>query len=74
MAAHMLVAFTEQPRSGNSRGGRHVELGIAIGSRKRIAVVGPRENIFCWLPVIEHYETWDEFLSVVDAELAGILP
>jgi len=63
LSADLLVAFTEQPRIGNSRGGRHVELGIAIGTGKRIAVVGPRENIFCWLPQIMHYPDWPPFLD-----------
>lgn len=54
----MLIAFTEEPRSSASRGGRHVELGIALALAKRVIVVGPRENVFCWLPEVEHYERW----------------
>jgi hypothetical protein len=64
LAADVLIAFTEQPRSGNSRGGRHVELGIAIGKGKRIVVIGPRENVFCWLPEVEQYDLWSEYLAV----------
>jgi hypothetical protein len=60
LAADKLIAFTEQPRSGNSRGGRHVELGLALGAGIPVIVVGPRENVFTWLPEIEHYDTWDE--------------
>ena len=52
LAADMLIAFTEPPRVSASRGGRMVELGIAIGALmngaalatgipKRIAVAGP---------------------------------
>ena len=56
LAAEVLMAFTEEPRSGNSRGGRHVELGIALGTgRHRIVIVGPRENVFCWLPQVGWY-------------------
>jgi len=66
LACDVLVAFTEQPRSGNSRGGRHVELGIALGLGKPVVVIGPRENVFCWLPQVRHYETWHDFLTVVD--------
>lgn len=58
LAAEMLIAFTEEPRSSNSRGGRHVELGIALGRGMRVAIVGPRENVFCCLPEVEHYEQW----------------
>jgi hypothetical protein len=63
VAADRLIAFTEQPRSGNSRGGRHVELGIALGRGIPVTVIGPRENVFCWLPQVRHYDTWIEFLT-----------
>jgi hypothetical protein len=59
-ACELLIAFTEKPRSGFSRGGRHVELGIAIGMGKQIMLVGPRENIFCWLPDVDHCDCWEE--------------
>lgn len=58
LAADVLIAFTEVPRSGHSRGGRHVELGLALGTNRRVIVVGPRENVFCWLPQVEHFEEW----------------
>lgn len=58
-ACHVLVAFTEPPRSGFSRGGRHVELGIALGLGKQILVIGYRENIFCWLDGVEFSETFN---------------
>jgi len=82
-AAEMLIAFTEDPalyQPGSARGGRHVELGIALGIHifrlgpMAVAVVGPRENQFCWLPVIRHYGTWAGFLTEMDAEQAGVLP
>ena len=55
----LCIAFTEPPRSKASRGGRMVELGVAIGQGKRIMIVGPRENIFCWLPEIDQFDTWE---------------
>ncbi len=68
LAADTLIAFTEQPRTGNSRGGCHVELGIALGANvlganKRIVVIGPRENVFCWLPEVEQHDSWDGYLA-----------
>lgn len=63
LAADMLIAFTEAPRTSNSRGGRHVELGIALGAGIPITVIGPRENVFCWLPEVGHYEDWPKFLA-----------
>jgi nucleoside 2-deoxyribosyltransferase len=54
----VLIAFTEQPDTtihGASRGGRHVELGMAIALHKRVVIVGPLENAFCCLNDIVHY-------------------
>jgi hypothetical protein len=65
LAADVLIAFTEEPRSTNSRGGRHVELGIALGRRMPIVVVGPRENVFCWLPAVTHFRTWAGAFEVI---------
>ncbi len=60
----VLIAFTEPPRSSASRGGRHVELGIAIGLSKEVIVIGYRENIFCWLDRVTFFSNWDEFTSL----------
>jgi nucleoside 2-deoxyribosyltransferase len=59
MSADMVINFTEPPRSGASRGGRHVECGIAIALGKKVIVVGYRENLFHWLTCIEFHETWE---------------
>ena len=75
LAANMLIAFTEEPRLVQSRGGRHVELGIGIGLRRarqapvpKLFVVGPTENVFCALDDIDGvYGSWDEFLDALDA-------
>ncbi len=62
--AHILISFTEPVGIPNtSRGGRHVELGIAIGQRKLIYAVGPKENVFHWLQVIQWFETFEECLA-----------
>lgn len=63
-SADTLIAFTEEPRVSNSRGGRHVELGLAIAKGLRVFVVGPRENLFCYLPEIVHVGSWEEFVSM----------
>ncbi len=63
LAADVLIAFTEPPRSSASRGGRHVEFGIALGARMPVIVVGPRENIFCWLPDVLWYPDWSAALD-----------
>lgn len=56
----LLIAFTEPPRSNHSHGGRHVELGIALGMMKRVWIVGPRENLFCWLEDVRQFDTFDD--------------
>ena len=61
-ASDFLIAFTEEPRSGATRGGRHWELGFASGIRHqrwpfstapRIHIVGPLEHVFTSLPLFE---------------------
>lgn len=75
LEANCVISFTEPPRQPSSnRGGRDVELGIAIGRRDcyvttpRIVVVGPRENVFRFLPYIEHFESWDAALGCLSKE------
>lgn len=68
-SAAICISFTEAPRSSNSRGGRHVEFGIAVAIGSRCMVVGPRENVFHCLPCVEHFGTWDECRGAIEAEL-----
>ena len=62
MRSDCIISFTEIPKETVSRGGRHVELGFALArdDKMRLIVVGPRENVFHYLDVIEHYNTWEE--------------
>lgn len=64
----LLIAFTEPPRSNASRGGRHVEFGIALGMMKRVWIVGPRENIFCWLEDVRQFDSFGDALANLAAE------
>jgi nucleoside 2-deoxyribosyltransferase len=63
LASDTLIAFTEESGSPYGRGGRHVEFGYALALGKRIIVIGPAENIFCCLPNMYRYETFEEFLN-----------
>lgn len=66
MDSDYLIAFTEPPGSPYSRGGRHVELGYALGiTMIRTMVVGYRENVFCFLPEVEFYERWEDCLATL---------
>lgn len=60
LEADAVVCFTESPRSGPARGGRHVEMGYALAIGKRILTVGHRENVFYCLPDIEFFPSWDD--------------
>jgi len=70
MSADVLIAFTEQPRSGHTRGGRHVEMGMALGRGIEVWVCGPRENIFCWLAGIQHFERFEQISLKLESMLA----
>lgn len=72
--ADTVVAFSERPRSSASRGGRHVEFGMALGwvlagyrttlgHPRRVVVVGERENIFHCLAEVNVFPTWEAFLA-----------
>lgn len=62
-AADAVVVFTEPPRKELTRGGRHVEFGMALALQKRLFVVGPPENVFYALPQVEVYSTWDQLFD-----------
>ena len=70
LASDVVVSFTEPPRTSASRGGRHVEFGIALGLRRaggqmrHLFVVGPLENVFHALPEVDGvFSTWAEFVA-----------
>jgi hypothetical protein len=61
--ASMMISFTEEPRGTSSRGGRHVEFGMALASgHSPNVVIGHRENVFHCLPQVQFFPTFDEFL------------
>lgn len=69
LSADILIAFTEEPRAKATRGGRHVEFGIALARGIRLIVVGPRENIFYWLPCVERVEHWADAKALLVGSL-----
>ena len=68
--ADTMLCFTEPPGSEYTRGGRHVEFGIAMEMHKRIIVIGPRENMFYYAEGVEQYDTFAEFVT----ECLGPIP
>ena len=69
--ADCIICFSEQPRETNTRGGRHVEFGLAVAADKRIILVGPRENVFHFLPVVENFPDWAALREALESELAA---
>lgn len=52
-----ILCFSDSNKS--VRGGRHVELGIAVALEKSIVLVGPKENVFHTLPNVIRWPVWD---------------
>ena len=69
--ADCIICFSEQPRETNTRGGRHVEFGLAVAAEKRIILVGPRENVFHFLPVVENFADWAGLREQLSSERAA---
>jgi hypothetical protein len=67
--ADTIVFFSEDPLVGTPRGGRHVEYGYALGTGKRLVVLGGEENIFHYLdgtagrPNVIHYPDFQAFVG-----------
>jgi len=67
-----LIAFTEPPKSGASRGGRHVELGYAIAIKDieepdfMVFTVGPVENIFCALDDVVNCNDLNDVVEYIE--------
>jgi hypothetical protein len=65
-AAGILVCYAERPgQRGRARGGRHVELGYALGTGKRVILVGPRENVFHHLARVTVVENTAQLLRLL---------
>jgi hypothetical protein len=70
--ADVCISFTEPPDNPQSgRGGRHAELGIALGMGRHILLVGPREHVFHCLPQIDQYPDWETARQTL---LPAVLP
>lgn len=67
-ACSVLVSFTESPTATYGRGGRHVEFGYALALRKKLIVVGHRENLFHFLPGVRFCPTWEDCVELLRAK------
>ena len=60
----VVVSFTEAPRCA-SRGARHCEFGLGLGMNKHMVIIGRNEHVFHYLPLVERFDHWGEFLSTL---------
>ena len=58
--AEAIIFFSENGDPG--KGGRFVEWGYAWATGKQMILIGPRENVFHTMPLIEHYPDWPHFV------------
>lgn len=56
----VFILFTVSPEKPVVRGGRHFESGYAMALDKELVIVGPKENIFHYLPDVRQFNTWEE--------------
>lgn len=59
--AECLILFTETHTP--PRNSRMVEMGYALGIGVRVVVVGPIENVFCQLPDVLRYASWEDLAA-----------
>lgn len=65
------LAFTEDSHQvSRGRGGRHTELGMAIGLGLKVLIVGPREHVFHALPSIERFSDWPSARAALTGALS----
>jgi len=73
-AADLAIFFTEEPRAILTRGGRHVEFGLALAGDIPCWIVGPRENVFHCLPEVRVFPDWKAARSVLESHGTGLEP
>jgi len=54
-----VFVFFSEPLNCRS-GGKHVEMGMAYALGLEVVLVGPRGNVFHFLPGVRQYYTWGE--------------
>ena len=62
--ADAVIVVTGEP---STSGGLHAEFGMALALKKRLILVGPRENVFHTLPQVEHYASWSQLVMALAA-------
>jgi hypothetical protein len=71
--ADALVCYTFLEGTPIPGGGRHSEFGMAYAWGKKVYIVGPREQIFHWLPGVTQFDTTEQMIVAL-CEEAGLDP
>jgi hypothetical protein len=43
--------------------GKHVEMGYACAKLKPVFVIGRANSVFCFLPNVQRFDTWEAFIA-----------
>lgn len=65
-ACDTLVSFSLPVGTMTKGGGRHVEFGYALARRKKMVLIGPRENVFHHHPDVEAYANLNDWLHALN--------
>lgn len=68
--AEAVLLFTNGSETKIVRGAHHFELGYAYGRGKKVFTVGPRDNVFHYLPCVVNFPTWAEAFAHFQQERA----
>lgn len=66
-----VLSFTgngESKKRKPAKGGRHVEFGVGLALNKISVVIGEPEHAFHWLPNVERYESFAEFIDTFEID------
>lgn len=66
VASDVLLLINPPEWAERGTGGRHVELGYALGAGKRLVLFGARTNVFHQLPAVEAYDDVDACLVALE--------
>lgn len=68
MRSDTVIVFPNDPHTrASNRGGMHFETGLAWALKKRLIIIGVRQNIFHCLEEFEFHENWKAFLATLSA-------
>lgn len=59
------LILVSEPDGSRVRGGKHVETGMALAQGKRVHVIGDKENVFHWHPLVSVYPDLATFAKEV---------